>query len=78
MTHEVEDLFPEIAKSMQHRRAQYYLLKHEGRYVANLQKHGKLDENDAKGLASEIDKKIHNLKLQATEIALLPHAERIS
>ena len=36
----IEDIFPEITKSIQHRRAQYYLLTHEYHYIDKMLKHG--------------------------------------
>jgi len=33
-----EDVFPEITKSIQHRRAQYYLLLHEYNFVEKMRK----------------------------------------
>jgi hypothetical protein len=36
----IEDMFPEICKAIQFRRAQYFLLIHEYHYVDKMLKHG--------------------------------------
>ena len=40
MHENIEDSFPEIAKSVQQRRAQYYLLVHSAKFVDELLSHG--------------------------------------
>lgn len=46
----IEDMFPEICKAIQHRRASYYLLVHEYNFVGEMLKHGQIEEKEAKEL----------------------------
>ena len=75
---EIENIFPEIAKAIQHRRAEYYILTHESHYVDKMVHHGQIEQNDANNLLSEIDKKIYDIYSQDIEIKLLDHRDRIS
>ena len=52
---EIEDLYPEISKAIQHRRAQFYLLVHSCQYVGGLLHKGQIEEKDANAITSEID-----------------------
>ena len=54
----IEDMFPEIAKAIQMRRAQYYLLIHEYHYVEHMLKVGQIEDKEAAALQGEIDKMI--------------------
>lgn len=40
MEKHIEQMFPEIVKAIQHRRAEYYLLVHEYHEVEKMLKHG--------------------------------------
>lgn len=62
---------------MQHRRAQYYLLRHEKAYVNKMLHHGQIEDKDAKTICGEIDDKIFKLQMQPTEIKLLDFRDRI-
>ena len=75
---EIENIFPEIAKSIQHRRAEFYLLTHKAHYVHKMVNHGQIEDNDAKNLLSEIDKKIYNIKSEDIEIEIMDHKDRIA
>ena len=55
MSKHIEDMFPEISKAIQHRRAEYYLLVHEYHEVDKMLKHGQIEDKDAGELKSEID-----------------------
>lgn len=77
MQYHIEEMFPEIAKAIQHRRAQYYLLIHEYHFVEDMLKKGQIEEKEAKELKDEIDKKIYYLKMHDPEIELLDHNQRI-
>lgn len=76
ITH-IEDMFPEIAKAIQMRRAQYYLLIHEYHYVDSMLKVGQIEDKEAQALQSEIDKMIINLENHDPEIELKSQKERI-
>ena len=75
---EVEVVFPEISKSIQHRRAEYYILTKKSHYVQKMQHHGQIEENDAKNLLEEIDSKIFDLHHQPIEIELVGNKEKIA
>jgi len=49
LTH-IEDMFPEIAKAIQMRRAQYFLLIHEYHYVDSMLKVGQIEDKEAQAL----------------------------
>jgi polyhydroxyalkanoate synthesis regulator phasin len=40
--------------------------------------HGQIEDNDAKNLLSEIDKKIYNIKSEDIEIEIMDHKDRIA
>jgi len=40
MHQKIEEMYPEICKAIQHRRAQYFLLVHEYHYVEKMMKNG--------------------------------------
>lgn len=61
MHHHIEEMFPEITKAIQHRRAQYFLLIHEYHYVEKLLKKGQIEIKEAETLKNEIDSKIFYL-----------------
>ena len=42
-----EDMYPEICKAVQHRRAQYYLLTHEKGFIEKMLKNGQIEEKEA-------------------------------
>ena len=73
----IEDMFPEITKSIQHRRAQYYLLVHEYHFVESLLKKGQIEQKEADTLIGEIDSKIFYLQTHTPEITLLDQKNRI-
>jgi len=72
-----EDIFPDITKSIQHRRAQYYLLLHEYHFVEHMHKEGTIESKDAEVLKSAIDKKIYNLNRHPPSIEVLKWKERL-
>lgn len=47
MHNNIEGMFPEICKAIQHRRAQYFLLYHEYDFVTKMLKHGQIEEKEA-------------------------------
>lgn len=57
----IEDMFPEISKAIQHRRAMYYLLTHEYHFIDSMLKRGQIEDKEAGILRNEIDKKIFYL-----------------
>jgi hypothetical protein len=73
----IEDMFPEISKAIQHRRAQYYLLVHEYHAVDKMLKHGQIEDKEANELKQEIDKKIYYLTMHQPEIQLVGQNQRI-
>jgi len=77
LNEQIEDLFPEISKSIQQRRAAYFILNHQfcnsflfnlPVYVEELEKRGQIDEKEAKLLMQNITKKIHRLQVDPPEI----------
>ena len=70
MHQKIEEMYPEICKAIQHRRAQYFLLVHEYHYVEKMMKNGQIEDKEASQLKSEIDYKIFNLQLNPPEIIL--------
>ena len=74
---EIENMFPEIAKAIQMRRAQYYLLVHEYSYVDYMLKKGQIEDKEAGKLKNEIDKMIVNLEMHEPEIELLDQYQKI-
>lgn len=77
MATKIEEMFPEITKAIQHRRAQYYLLVHEYHEIEKMLKHGQIEDKHADELISEIDKKIYFLTLHLPEIELVGQNQRI-
>ena len=77
MHQHIEDMFPEIAKAIQHRRAQYYLLIHEYHFIDSLQKKGQIEDKEAGELRGEIDKKLYFLTMHAPDIELVDHKSKI-
>lgn len=73
----IEEMYPEICKAIQHRRAQYYLLVHEYHYVEKMMKNGQIEDKEASQLKSEIDYKIFNLQLHPPEIILADQSDGI-
>lgn len=47
MKNNIEEMFPEITKAIQERRAKYYVLIRQGHYVEDMLKKGQLDEIEA-------------------------------
>lgn len=68
MEKHIEQMFPEISKAIQNRRAEYYLLVHEYHEVDKMLKHGQIEDKDAGELKSEIDSKIFFLTMNQPEI----------
>jgi hypothetical protein len=50
MHRHIEDMFPEITKAIQHRRAKYYLLIHEYHFVEKMLKKGQIEAKEAETL----------------------------
>ena len=71
MHYHIEDMFPEITKAIQHRRAQYYLLTHEYHFIDEMVKKGQIEDTEANTLRGEIDKKIYYLQMHQPEIELV-------
>lgn len=57
----IEEMFPEICKAIQHRRAQYYLLVHEYHFIEKMLKNGQIEEKEAQEMINEINSKIYYL-----------------
>lgn len=66
-----EDMYPEICKAVQHRRAQYYLLTHEKKFVDKMLKNGQIEDKEANQLQGEIDQKIFYLNMHTPTIELI-------
>lgn len=77
MHQKIEEMYPEICKAIQHRRAQYFLLVHEYHYVEKMMKNGQIEDKEASQLKSEIDYKIFNLQLHPPEIILADQSDGI-
>lgn len=77
MHQHIEEMYPEIAKAIQHRRAQYYLLIHEYHFVEEMLKKGQIEDKEAAELKGEIDAKIYYLQMHPPEIELVDHHQRI-
>uniref|UniRef100_A0A7S3CTS7 Cyclic nucleotide-binding domain-containing protein n=1 Tax=Strombidium rassoulzadegani TaxID=1082188 RepID=A0A7S3CTS7_9SPIT len=73
----IEDMFPEICKAIQHRRASYYLLVHEYHHIEKMVKHGQIEEKEANELKGQIDEKIYYLQMHPPEIQLIDQNSRI-
>lgn len=52
----IEDQFPEICQAIQQRRAMYYLLVHEYKFVGEMLKNGQIEDRDATLLRSNLEK----------------------
>lgn len=74
---QVEDMFPEITKAIQQRRAQYYLLIHEYKYVEKMLKHGQIEQREADTFNDQINKKLFYLNTHAPKIELMDHRSGI-
>lgn len=70
-------MFPEITKAIQQRRAQYYLLISEYKFVEKLLTHGQIEQKEADNLMGYIDKKIFKLTQSAPKIKLMDQKTRI-
>lgn len=73
-----EDMYPEICKAVQHRRAQYYLLTHEKKFIDKMLKNGQIEDKEAKQLQGEIDSKIFYLNLHTPKIELMDQKQKIA
>lgn len=60
----IEDLYPEIAKSIQLRRAFYFMLVHQNKEIKKMQQHGQIEEREAGEMKAEVDEKMHELQLK--------------
>ena len=56
-------MYPEIGKSIQLRRAEYYMLVHQKKLILGLLKHGQIEDKEANEMTTEVDDKIHSLQL---------------
>ena len=68
MHRHIEEMFPEITKAIQHRKAQYYLLIHEYHFVERMHRKGQIEIKEAQTLKNEIDSKIFYLQTHPPEI----------
>ena len=73
----LEDLFPEICKEIQSRRAQYYLLVHEYHYIDKMLKNGQIEDKEAGALKNEIDSKIFYMTIHNPDIELAVPIKRL-
>ena len=73
----LEDVFPEICKEIQSRRAQYYLLVHEYHAVDKMLKMGQIEDKEASALKNEIDTKIFYLQMHPPDIELAVPIKRL-
>ena len=69
----IEDMYPEIGKSIQLRRAEYYMLVHQKHMIMNMLKHGQIEDKEAAEMKNEVDDKIFSLQLTQPEIKLMSH-----
>jgi len=67
----IEDMFPEIAKAIQMRRAQYYLLNDGYSFIDSMVHKGQIEEKDGDKLKSEIDNMIVSLDNTPPDINLV-------
>ena len=63
-------MFPEIQKAIQHRRAQYYMLIHEFKYIEHQMQKGAIEEKEYNELRNSIDAKVYYLQMHQPEIKL--------
>lgn len=55
MKKHIQEMFPEITKAVQQRRALYYIWMHQYHFVKKLLKKGQIEDREAKELMNEID-----------------------
>lgn len=70
-------MFPEITKAIQQRRAQYYLLISEYKFVEKMLKHGQIEQKEADTLMNFIDQKVFKLTQSSPKIQLMDQKNRI-
>ena len=67
-----------MTKAIQHRKAQYYLLKHEYHFTEKLLRKGQIESKEAETLKNVIDEKIFYLQTHPPTIVLQDHITRIT
>ena len=61
-TEKYERLYPDVAKTIRGRRAEFYLLINTSKFVGNMFHHGQIESKDLKQLQEEIDDKVYKMK----------------
>ena len=67
----IEDMFPEIAKAIQMRRAQYFLLNDGYSFIQSMITKGQIEDKDGQKLKNEIDNMIVSLDNTLPDINLV-------